>query len=716
MQVKWKTPFVVIGLTLLFSVYGCTTSSTSSISGKLTLVSGANLFGLSSPVSDIPLFTLSSEKSPGGVKDPAFAPDEIIVKYKPGATPSPVTGAAGGVRYSVAREMRLPGRGTVQLLKMGTAGRSSSSEPRMREVTLREIERLNQLPDVEYAEPNYVYRVFSQPNDYYYGSDPRLWHYRLIKLDDFWEDASLDQIQDFSGIRVAVIDSGVVRKWEGLYWVDHPDLAGVFVDEYDFVDKDEDARDPGGSVATRSFHGTHVSGTIGALTNNGEDIAGVAGGNGSPGAGDAFNGVRIIPVRALNTEGNGYVYDIAQAILYASGAETHPDYKAGVIQKADVINMSFGGEANSQTMRDAINYAYYTKNVTLVASAGNYANRNPVYPAAYPEVISVAAVDIGADRAEYSSYGSTIDIAAPGGFGAMDIDFDSHPDGIFSTYFSSSENDFKLAYLTGTSMAAPHVSGVAAIVIRALQENPGTPEISPLTVKNILTSTAIDLGKPDFYGAGLLNAHAAASKAFGQAHPQLPVMFPFPKTIKLTGLESSGSFTLKNIGNGSPISVSTIKVGASDPSDLIENISPVTGLIGPNGLEVQVSFNIHGLRDGKTYSSRIDVTDSEGNTESVYALYKYIGSVYVVVFDAKTSEPVQVTRTSYEQDFEYSIDKLGDGEYFIGASTDRDNDGIVFEAEEAFGFFQSIENRVTIPLKSGISLVGVDFQILDGFL
>ena len=707
---------MLIGLILLFTVYGCSVSSTSSISGKLTLVTGVNVFGLSSPVSDVPLSTLSTETDPGSVEDPAFAPDEIIVKYKPGVIPSPVSRTAAVGIYTVVREMRIPGKGTMQLLKMGGSQRSTSSESRMREITLREIERLNQLPDVEYAEPNYVYSAFSQPNDEYYSSDPRLWHYHLIGLDDFWEDVSLDQIQDFSGIRVAVIDSGVARMLEGLDWVDHPDLVGVFVDEHDFVENDDNARDPGGSVASRSFHGTHVSGTIGALTNNLTGIAGVAGGNGPPGAATAFNGVRIIPVRALNSEGSGYVYDIAQAILYASGAETDSKYNAGVIQKADVINMSFGGEVNSQTMRDAISYAYYTKNVTLVASAGNYANRNPIYPAAYPEVISVAAVDIGAERAEYSSFGSTIEIAAPGGFSAMDLDFDSHQDGIFSTYFSSSANDFSSAYLTGTSMAAPHVSGVAAIVIRALQENPGKPAISPLAVRNILTSTAIDQGKSDYYGSGLLNAYSAASKAIGQPSPQRGVMFPFPKTIKLTGLESVGSFTLKNIGNGSPISVDTIEVDASTPSDLIENISPLAGVIDSDGLEVQVSFNTDGLRDGSTYFAKIDVTDSDGNTESVYALYKYIGSVYVVAFDAKTNEPIQVAVTSYEQDFEYSIDKLDDGEYFIGASTDRDNNGIVFEAHEAFGFFQSIENQVTIPLKSGVSLSGVDFQIFDGFL
>jgi serine protease len=372
--------------------------------------------------------------------------------------------------------------------------------------------------------------------------------------------------------------------------------------------------------------------------------------------------------------------------------------------------MSFGGSVNSQTIKDAISSAY-EKKIVLVAAAGNEYTDTPMYPAAYPEVLSVAAVDIGAERAEYSNFGTSIDIAAPGGFESLDLDFDGYKDGIFSTYFN---NDFTYSYASGTSMAAPHVSGVAAIVIKALQVR-GVTDISPQTVKSYLTDSAINIGNPDYYGSGLVNAYAAASKALGQPNPQLPVLFPFPKTVKLTGMTSSGSFVLKNIGKVTPITITSIE-SIYGTKDLISNITPQSGEIGTDGLSVQVTLDTAGLRDGRTYSARIDITDLDENLEYVYALYKYIGDVYVVALDASSHEIVQIALTSYEEDFQYLLDNLPQGEYIIGASTDRDENGIIFEFGEVYGFFQSVSNQVSIRLISGVSLEGVNFQIIDELL
>ncbi|MCK4831055.1 S8 family serine peptidase, partial [bacterium] len=484
---------------------------------------------------------------------------EIIVKYKPGVDPDYMAVSTAGSGYSAVKGSNKTGRGAVRILKLDHAEKALHLTSSIRDRTLKEIERLNNLPYVEYAEPNYIFRAQFTPDDTEYTKQ---WHYPLIKIDKVWSDSSLTSLNDLSSVTVAVIDSGIVRYLGN----DHPDLSGIFRDEYDFISRtiisadddglDDDATDP--IISGSFFHGTHVAGTIGALTNNGAGVAGVAGGYNS--------GVRIMPLRVLGWDGDdygiGYSNDFAQAILYAAGLTN--DYNVDPpAQKADVINLSIGGP-HSQYVGDAITDAY-AAGVTIVAAAGNESTKSPSYPAAYPEVISVAAVDVGAVRAYYSNYGDTIDIAAPGGDmtpdGGMrfDLNFDGIKDGIYSTLFDGVEQ-FIYDYMSGTSMATPHVAGVAALIIKAL----GNP--SPSTVKNILTGTAIDLGNSEFYGAGLVNAHAAASKAFGQAQPQIPVLHPFPKTVLLDGLTSSGSFTLKNIGNSTSINIINITKENEDPS------------------------------------------------------------------------------------------------------------------------------------------------------
>jgi len=700
-------------ITLLVFFSGCTVYLKSSISGKLTLIYSGSQSGQILDLRDISLEEFYGQQSKAHVQIPEdmdFVPDEIIVKYKPGVDPFYMTKNVKGSSFSILKGDNNIGKGAVQLLKLELAVKSTYTADKIKELTLNEINWFNSLPYVEYAEPNYIYRALSEPNDEYYNKYRYQWHYLLIKLDKFWSDGSLDSVQDFSNIRVAVIDSGIARKYSGTDWDNHPDLDGIFIDEYDFVHNDPDARD---TTPTGLYHGTHVIGTIGALTNNNttvKGVAGVAGGNGLPGDTSTFKGVRVIPIRALNGQ-IGYASDIAQAILYAAGLET--DFSAPIIQKADIINMSFGG-AYSNYVKEAIEKAY-TQKVILVGSAGNESENTSLYPAAYPEVISVSAVDIGAQLADYSNYGTTIDISAPGGNNDFDLNFDSLPDGVYSTHFY--DDQFGYTAFAGTSMAAPHVVGVAAIVIRALQENPNSPEITPQAVKNILTSTAIYIGNPEYYGAGLVNAHTAASKALGQTAPQIPVMFPFPKTVKLMGLSSSGSFNLKNIGKNDPITVDTIEILPEyDPDNLIFGISPQSGIIDSDGLDVQVSFNTNGKKNGETYSAMIEVTDSEGNKEHVYAVYKYVGKIYVVAFDASSYEIVQVSTTTYENEFEYTFSDIPSGNYIIGASTDRDNDNILFETGEVYGYFQSTGNLITVQLESGQSLNDVDFQIIDELL
>jgi serine protease len=256
-----------------------------------------------------------------------------------------------------------------------------------------------------------------------------------------------------------------------------PDLAGVsFVFGYDFVNEDSHPNDDQG-------HGTHLTGTIAQNTNNGIGVAGVA------------FGCSIMPVKVKSSLGTGSHFDIARGIYFA------------VNNGAKVINMSFGGEGESVTLRDAVGYAYY-RGVTVVCAAGNeFLEGNPVtYPAAYDDYcVAVGAIRYDETRAYYSNTGSYLDVVAPGGDIPMDQNGDGYPDGILQRTFGMDPNDFAYWFFQGTSTAAPHVSGAAALLISNGVTNPDK-------VREVIEKTAKDIGPAGWdeeYGWRLINISSA---------------------------------------------------------------------------------------------------------------------------------------------------------------------------------------------------------------
>ncbi|GAA1596977.1 S8 family peptidase [Actinoplanes couchii] len=279
-------------------------------------------------------------------------------------------------------------------------------------------------------------------NDPYRGKQ---WDLKTIGIPTAWESSTGE------GVVVAVIDSGVDAS--------HPDLAGQVLPGYDAV------ADAGGGDSDVDGHGTHVAGTIAALTGNGKGIAGIA-----PDA-------KILPVRVLDASGEGYTSDEVEGIVWA------------VDNGADIINLSLGGTEADTAEKTAIEYAR-KKGVTVIAAAGNERKQgSPVsYPAAFPGVIGVAATDANDHVADYSNRGDYVDVAAPGS-------------GILSTWI-----DGKYATANGTSMATPHVAAVAAL-LKAYQ-----PDLTPDQIEQTLEKTAVDLGTKGFdtdYGNGRIDAAAA---------------------------------------------------------------------------------------------------------------------------------------------------------------------------------------------------------------
>ncbi|MDQ7028692.1 MAG: S8 family peptidase [Ardenticatenia bacterium] len=303
------------------------------------------------------------------------------------------------------------------------------------------------------------------PNDELYQQYQ--WNLRLINAETAWAQSRGD------GVIVAVVDTGID--------VEHPEFAGKLVPGYDFARDDAEPDDEDG-------HGTHVAGIVAANTDNGDGIAGVG-----------WN-ARIMPLKVFDDTGLAADSDVAAAIRYAAD------------NGARIINLSLGSTDDSQAIRDAIQYAR-SRNVLVVASSGNaYEEGNPtIYPAAIPEVLAVAAVDNSLQHASYSSAGPYVDVAAPGGDPTDPFD-STIEHWIWSTYPRTMAGIPKLGYnaLSGTSQAAPHVAGLAALIWSK------NPSLSADDVANIIVTTASDLGTPgrdDFFGYGLVNAGEAVKQA-----------------------------------------------------------------------------------------------------------------------------------------------------------------------------------------------------------
>ena len=332
--------------------------------------------------------------------------------------------------------------------------------------------RLRRRPDIETAEVDRPVRIAFTPNDPYYGSYQ--WNLPKIRAPQAW-----DVITGTAGVWIAIVDTGVDYN--------HPDLASSRLWlGWDFANGDNNPMDDHG-------HGTHVAGIAGANTNNGQGVAGVCW------------GCDLLAVKVLRADGVGYDSWVAQGIRYAA------DWGVA-FGKRTVINLSLGSPDPSRVLADAVAYAQ-GQGALIVAAAGNNGQNQPFYPAAYPGVIGVAATDSSDQRASFSNWGSHVDIAAPGvAILSTDLTIYSWPYG----------------WKRGTSMAAPHVAGVAGLVWSVWCRAPAT------MISDILLSTARDLGDPGwdpFYGYGRVDAEAAIR--WRPAVPSLPPPGPYRQFLPL---------------------------------------------------------------------------------------------------------------------------------------------------------------------------------------
>jgi len=315
------------------------------------------------------------------------------------------------------------------------------------------LERLEALPVVESVEPVMLVPLLETPDDPSYVYQ---WHFHMLDLEAAWE------ITDGADVIVAVVDTGTSAGEDGFMEL----LPG-----YDYVDEDDDPADTHG-------HGTHVAGTVAQATRNTVGVAGVA-----PAA-------SILPVRVCTGDGcpsNA----IAQGIRYA------------VDSGAQVINMSLGGDSSSTFVQMAVEYAI-EEGVVVVAASGNDGYTDFVSsPARLEGVVAVGAVNINYEVTSYSNQGPDLDVVAPGGSNFGDQNGDGVTDGVLQETFSGSQWGYYP--ICGTSMASPHVAGLAALLI-------ANGLTDPEEVVAAITTTADDLGDEGWdasYGHGLIHPYAA---------------------------------------------------------------------------------------------------------------------------------------------------------------------------------------------------------------
>lgn len=321
--------------------------------------------------------------------------------------------------------------------------------------------------DVLELEPERLARAFALEAD-----DPYLpyqWHMADVGVPEVWAHAT------GAGVTVAVVDTGVTAGADGFTHL----LQGR-----DFADRDDRPDDTDG-------HGTHVAGTVCQATDNGYGTVGVA-----PDA-------TVLPVRVLGAGGSGSLADVADGIVWA------------VDEGADVINLSLGAGGGARALRSAVEYAR-DSGVLVVAASGNDGRGSVSYPAAYDGVLSVGAVDALGARAPYSNGGAALDLVAPGGDTSADANGDGYVDGVLQETWQGGRAAFR--FLQGTSMAAPHVAGAAALLVELVGRDPDR-------VEELLLSTTVDAGAEGWdtgTGWGRLDATAAVAMARAASAPTDP--------------------------------------------------------------------------------------------------------------------------------------------------------------------------------------------------
>lgn len=637
--------------------------------------------------------------STAATKDTDFIPGQIIVKFKAGVSLQSVSALqVGGVSLQRVRGLSVE-RASLYSAPLGV------------QQTLETVANLSARGDVEYAQPRYRYRIFRAPNDPEYSKQ---WHYGAMNLPQAWD---IERGQT-NPVTVAVVDTGILSQ--------HPDFDSArILPGYDMISdpanandgdgRDNNAEDTGDNPGGQSsYHGTHVSGTILAKTDNGVGVAGISW------------GARLLPVRVLGTQG-GDIVDVVDGMLWAAalpvdGVPNNPN-------KAAVMNMSLGGPrpcSDDPYYQDAINKVVAAGVIIAVAAGNEAENAAGFSPASCSGVITVGATGPSGGRAPYSNYGSRVDVMAPGGNTSVDFGGVSKGGGVLSTLKNDANRQFNYQFYNGTSMASPHVAGLIALLKSA------KPSLTRAEVLDILKRTAhpLDLNKcegetspnnpfPPFditvndCGAGLVDAFAAI-QAINATPTGSFVLSTTPTSLTVApGGTAQVSVGIERI-NGFTGSVALSLQGAPAGITAAFTPNPATGSTATLNLSVantvaagQYSIAVQGVADGKTASAALVVTVGAKTVISIKGTF--VAALYWTgtQFDIDRSGGVDITSDGASAS--YTIPGLVGGLYRVAGWKDVNNNDKV-DAGDYFGAFRV--NGQLAYVRPPANSVGIKLDLL----
>jgi len=663
------------------------------------------------------LYTLSVSQtlfSGGGVQtsmlNTNFVSGEVLVKFKKKTAIKSLSSTQQEppqiiTKHNLLHQRNVGGLATVYKLEQLSVSRSMTFESALSNTplaselnakwqTLNVIEQLKLDSSVLIAEPNYIYKataVTPRTND---SELSRQWNLPMIQIPAAWEAST------GAGVVIAVIDTGIDAN--------HLDLKNnIGIDGYDFISDPSAAGDGDGLDSDPNdtgvfFHGSHVAGILAAEGDNNLGVAGVA-----------YNAT-LMPLRVLGTNNEGANSDIANAILYAAGLEN----ASGTIpsKKADIINLSLGGPDRSFVLEQAINAAL-EEGLIIIAAAGNDGSSASFYPAAFDGVVGVSSVTDNKTLSTFSNHGTYIDVTAPGGTGLGDSLLDGFQDGILSTFMASEYVEY-----VGTSMATPHVAGVAALM-KSLNTNLEQSSFTAALASGALTD---DLANRELFGSGLINAAKAVNWALTEQGEAiiLPSLSIFPTQFGFVGANTISSLFLDNPGSGSIniisispsddwIEVSEFDADSVDESGLgkyrVRVNNTVLDINSVNSGDISILYKID---DGDVKVLTIDVFNSNTvqTDSSVGALFV---SLYHIDENAEGKPLVRfalVGSIKSDNQYSYSFPRVPNGEYLLKAGTNNDLDAETFDNGEAKGQYPPFTTTEFIKVDGG-SLTGLDFGV-----
>jgi serine protease len=646
--------------------------------------------------------TVSIGTGGASAADTDFVPGQVIVKFK------------AGVSLQSLQALQASGAVLQRVRGLSLERTALFQAPLDAQGVLNAVAELSARPEIEYAQPNYMLYPARTPNDPLY---PQQWHYPAINLPQAW-DTERGQTNP---VTVAVVDTGQLLQ--------HPDFdPDRILPGFDMISDPNNARDGNGrdnnpedsgdlSEPTQSsYHGTHVAGTILARSDNNLGVAGVSW------------GARLLPVRVLGVQG-GTLVDITDGMLWAAalpveGAPANPN-------KAAIINMSLGGARPcSQTplYQDVIN-RINAAGVIIVAAAGNNAqNAANFTPASCSGVITVGATGPSGGRAPYSNFGTRIDVMAPGGNVSVNLNGIQSGGGVLSPLKSDPNNQFNYVFYHGTSMAAPHVAGLIALMKSA------RPSLTRAEALDILRRTARPLtqtqcqGETDARrptpppgitaadcGAGLVDAHAALQALAGapvgsftlSTTPSSLTVAPGGTAQVVVGIERVGGFTgaVTLSLQGAPAGVS----GTFTPN-------PSTGATATLALSVaatvppgQYPMVVQGSAGSQTVNAALVLTVGTANLPTLKDAF--MAALFWTGSDFDVNRSKGVTLSADTRTGNYTIPGLEAGSYAVAGWKDINRNQTV-DSGDYFGVY--LVGRQVALVRPPASNINLSLELVSG--